>query len=126
MKRKLLIIDDDEQVHLLVSRFLKRKNWDYSGASTGAEGLAKSSSLRPDIVLLDIELPDVEGWEVCSRLKSDPALNATPVFMVSGHRLSPDDKVAGIKAGADDFLSKPFNLTELLLRMEAVLKVRGK
>lgn len=126
MRRKLLIIDDDEQIHLLVSRFLKRKSWEYYGASTGAEGLEKSSSLRPDIVLLDIELPDVEGWEVCRRLKSDPTLNAMPVLMVSGHRLSPDDKVAGIKAGADDFLSKPFNLTELLLRMDAILKVRGK
>lgn len=126
MKRKLLMIEDDEQVRLLVSRFLQRKNWDFHGAATGSEGLEKSSSLRPDIVLLDIQLPDVEGWEVCRRLKGDPALRAMPIVMVSGHRISPNDKAAGLEAGADDFLSKPFDLTELILRMEAVLQVRGK
>lgn len=124
--RKLVMIEDDEQISLLVGRFLKRKSWDFHSAGTGSEGLEKSSSVRPDIVLLDINLPDTEGWDVCRRLRADPVLSETPVIMLSGHRLTPNDKARGLEAGADDFLSKPFNLTELSLRMEAILKVRGK
>jgi DNA-binding response OmpR family regulator len=126
MKRSLVMIEDDEQIRHLVGLFLKRKSWDFHGAATGAEGLEKTSSLRPDIILLDVQLPDAEGWDICRQLKGNPSLSETPVIMVSGRRTSPDDKAQGLEAGADDFLSKPFNLTELFLRMETILKARGK
>ena len=126
MKRTLLMIDDDEQVVYAVSKFLKRKNWDFHSALTGAEGLKKASSLRPDVVLLDVQLPDIEGWEICRRLKSDAALSGVSVVMVSGVRLGPADKAYGLEAGADDSLGKPFNLTELMLRLDAIMRIKGK
>lgn len=126
MKRVMLMIDDDEQVVYAVSRFLKRKDWDFYGAFTGTEGLKKASELHPDVVLLDVQLPDMEGWEICRRLKSDAALSGVSVVMVSGARLNPPDKALGLQSGADDFLGKPFNLTELLLRLDAIMRIKGK
>lgn len=126
MKRKLLIIEDDEQVRLVVRQFLKRKDWEFHGAGSGQEGLEKSSSLLPDLIVLDVQLPDMEGWDICRRLKDDPVLKAIPVIMVSGNYLDPTHKARGLEAGADDFLAKPFDMTELLLRMNAILRSRGR
>lgn len=126
MKRTMLMIDDDQQVVYAVSRFLKRKEWDFTGVFTGKEGLEKASALHPDVVLLDVQLPDIEGWEICRSLKKNPDLSGVTVVMVSGVKLTPDDKAFGLEAGADDFLGKPFNLTELLLRLDAIMRVKGK
>ena len=87
--------------------------------------MEKASSVRPDVVLLDVQLPDMEGWDVCRQLKADAALRAIPVVMVSGNRFGAADRVRGLEAGADDFLVKPFDLTEMLLRIENILKARG-
>lgn len=126
MKRKLLMIEDDEQVRILVSRFLKRKNWEFHCGATGTEGLEKAAALHPDVVLLDIQLPDIEGWEICRRLKADSALREIPVVMVSGTKIDPAHKARGLEVGADDCLAKPFDLTELLLRIDNILRARGK
>lgn len=126
MKRKLLIIEDDEQVRLLVSRFLRRKDWEFHSATDGREGLEMAASLRPDVLLLDVQLPDMEGWDICRKLRTDAAMRLAAVIMVSGNRLEPDDKVRCLEAGADDFLAKPFDLTELMLRIDTILKVRGR
>lgn len=126
MKRKLLMIEDDEQVRILVGRFLKRKNWEFHSGASGAEGLEKAASLHPDVVLLDIQLPDMEGWDICLRLKADAALKDIPVVMVSGKRMDPAHKARGLEVGADDCLAKPFDLTELLLRIDNILKARGR
>ena len=119
------MIEDDDQVRHVVNQFLKRKDWEFHSAPTGTEGVEKASSVRPDVVLLDVQLPDMEGWDVCRQLKADAALRAIPVVMVSGNRFGAADRVRGLEAGADDFLVKPFDLTELLLRIENILKARG-
>lgn len=126
MKRKLLIIEDDEQVRLLVARFLRRKDWEFHGTGDGREGLELAASLRPDVLLLDVQLPDMEGWDICRMLRADAAMRSAAVIMVSGNRQEPADKVRCLEAGADDFLAKPFDLTELMLRIDTILKVRGR
>lgn len=126
MKRTMLMIDDDEQIVYAVSRFLKRKDWDFHSALRGKEGLEKAAALKPDVVLLDVQLPDMEGWDICRTLKKDPALNGVTIVMVSGVMLTPTDKAFGLEAGADDFMGKPFNITELLLRLDAIMRTKGK
>jgi DNA-binding response OmpR family regulator len=126
MKRKLLMIEDDEQLRLVVSRYLRRKDWEFHEAADGAEGLAKAAQLQPEIILLDIQLPDLEGWEVCRKLKADAATANIPVVMVSGNLNTAEDKARGLEVGADDFLAKPFDLTELVLRMDGILKAIGR
>lgn len=125
MKRKLLMIEDDEHIRLLIARFFKRKNWEFHEGASGAEGLKMAASVHPDVVLLDIQLPDMEGWDVCKRLKADAVLRDIPVVMVSGNRLDPAHKARGLEAGADAFLAKPFDLTELLLRINNILRAWG-
>lgn len=125
MKRTLLMIEDDEQVRHVMRLSLRRSDWEFHGAATGAEGLEKALALAPDVILLDIELPDMLGYDVCRKVKAHPTLGSTPVVMVSGERLDPEQKAHGIECGADDFLSKPFNAAELLLRIGNILKVRG-
>lgn len=126
MKRRLLMIEDDDQVSLVVGNFLKRQDWDFHAAGNGRDGIAAAAQLKPDVVLLDVQLPDMEGWDICKSLKRNPALAATPIVMVSGNRIDPESKAKGIEAGADDFLSKPFDLLELQLRIEGILKARGR
>lgn len=126
MKKRLLIIEDDEQVRLLVARFLRRKDWEFHDAADGREGLVKAAALRPDVVLLDVQLPDMEGWDICRKLRTGASLSSAAVIMLSGKRLEPADKAKGLEAGADDFLAKPFDLTELMLRIDAILKGRGR
>jgi DNA-binding response OmpR family regulator len=126
MKRSLLMIEDDGQLSLVVSQYLRHNGWDFQSSSTGAEGVAKAAKVRPDVVLLDVQLPDGEGWDFCRKLREQPALTQTAVVMVSGNRFQPTDKARGLEAGADDFLAKPFDLTELVLRLDAILKTRGK
>jgi len=125
MKRALLMIEDDEQVRHVMRLALKRSEWDFHGAPTGAAGLETAAKAAPSLILLDIELPDMQGFEVCRRLKADAATASIPVIMVSGTRLSPEEKARGLEAGADDFLAKPFNVSELLLRIGNILRVQG-
>lgn len=126
MKRTLLMIEDDPQVSLVVSQYLKHNGWQFHTVTTGKAGIAKAASARPDVILLDVQLPDGEGWEFCKELKTDPSTREIAIVMVSGNRFQPTDKARGLEAGADDFLAKPFDLTELLLRLDAILKLRGK
>jgi DNA-binding response OmpR family regulator len=125
MTRTLLMIEDDDDAAHLVSRFLKRKSWNFHRAADGAQGLRQAAKVRPDVILLDIQLPDIEGWEICRRLKNDAALSKVPVVMVSGNKIDPAHKARGLEVGADDYLAKPYDLTELMLRVDAILSARG-
>lgn len=125
MTRRVMMVEDDEQVRLIVDRLLRRKGWQFRGVPTAEQAVETAASFRPDAILLDVELPGADGYEACRLLKADPDLAAIPVVMVSGTRLHPAEKARGLEAGADDFLAKPFDGTELFLRLEAILKVRG-
>ncbi|MFA5141090.1 MAG: response regulator transcription factor [Elusimicrobiota bacterium] len=123
MPKKILMIDDDPALLDSVKRFLKLKGYEAEGLRLPDQAADKARSFRPDMILLDIELPGISGWDVCRVLKSDKGLTHVPVVMVSGHRMTPEDKAKGIELGADDYLTKPFDLQVLLLKIDAILRV---
>jgi two-component system, OmpR family, phosphate regulon response regulator PhoB len=121
MSARILVVDDvPANVKLLEAR-LSAEYFDVLTASNGAEALDVCSRSECDIILLDVMMPDMDGFEVCRRLKSNPATHFIPVVMVTALD-SPADRVRGLDAGADDYVSKPFSPTELVARIRAVLR----
>lgn len=105
----------------LMRYHLAREGYEVRLSSSGIEGLRQARESRPDMVLLDIMVPRLNGWEVCRRLKHDPELRGIPVIMVTG-RVEEGDKVLGFEVGADDYVTKPFSPRELLARVRAVMR----
>jgi DNA-binding response OmpR family regulator len=125
MKRKKIIIVEDEPDILEVIEYnLTRNGYDVSSARDGEQGLSKIKREAPDLVLLDLMLPGLDGIEICRRLKSDPATSSIPVIMVTA-KTEDSDVVLGLGIGADDYIKKPFSPAELVARVKAVLR-RGK
>lgn len=117
----ILIIEDERDVQTLLEYNLKTEGFATLRASTGEEGLAWLRARVPDLVLLDLMLPDLPGTEVCRRIKSDPRTSHVPVVILTarGEEL---DRVVGFELGADDYVRKPFSVRELMLRVRAVLR----
>lgn len=120
MAEKILIIDDDVDTLRLVGLMLQRQGYLISAASNGAQGLAKALEERPDLILLDVMMPDMDGYEVTRRLRKNPATVSTPILMFTA-KTQLDDKVAGFEVGADDYLTKPTHPTELQAHVKALL-----
>jgi pilus assembly protein CpaE len=120
MARKILIVDDDLESVKLIGVMLERHGYLIAAAQTGAQALARVQSENPDLVILDIMVPDMDGYEVCRQIRADPATADLPIIMFTA-KTQLDDKVAGFKAGADDYLVKPVHPNELVSRVEAVL-----
>jgi two-component system, OmpR family, phosphate regulon response regulator PhoB len=118
---RILIIEDEQDLSGLVEYNLKAAGFEAEVAGTGASGLAKARAQVPDLVLLDLMLPDLAGSEVLRLLKNDPELRKVPVIIVSA-RGQESDRVQGLELGADDYVVKPFSVRELLLRVKAVLR----
>jgi len=121
---KVLLLEDEQDVAELIRYTLAKDGYDVLVSGNGAEALRLAREHRPDVVLLDIMVPQLNGWEVCRRLKQDADLASIPVIMVSG-RVDEGDKVLGFELGADDYVTKPFSPRELLARIRAVLRRRG-
>jgi DNA-binding response OmpR family regulator len=121
---KVLLLEDEQDVAELIRYNLAKEGYDVIVSGNGAEALRLAREHRPDVVLLDIMVPQLNGWEVCRRLKQDADLASIPVIMVSG-RVDEGDKVLGFELGADDYVTKPFSPRELLARIRAVLRRRG-
>lgn len=121
---KILIVEDEPDLQQVLEYNLKQAGHEVLTAKLGQEGLSLAREQRPDIVLLDLMLPDLSGTEVCKSLKESPSTRAIPVLMVTA-RGEEIDRVVGFELGADDYVVKPFSLRELLLRIQAVLR-RGK
>jgi DNA-binding response OmpR family regulator len=121
---KVLLLEDEQDVAELIRYNLAKEGYDVLVSGNGAEALRLAREHRPDVVLLDIMVPQLNGWEVCRRLKQDADLASIPVIMVSG-RVDEGDKVLGFELGADDYVTKPFSPRELLARIRAVLRRRG-
>ncbi|OGR84793.1 MAG: hypothetical protein A2901_06210, partial [Elusimicrobia bacterium RIFCSPLOWO2_01_FULL_54_10] len=115
----VLIADDEPEVLNVVKRFLTRKGYDMVTAANGAEALGKSKVQKPDIILLDINMPEMDGMTVCRKLREDPLTRLTPIVFVSA-RGKTDDKVSGLNIGADDYITKPFELEELQARIDVL------
>lgn len=120
MADKILIIDDDIDTLKLVGLMLERQGYEITVASNGAIGLSKASAERPQLILLDVMMPDLDGYEVTRRLRSDPTLAQIPIIMFTAKTMV-DDKVAGFEAGVDDYLTKPTHPAELTAHVKAVL-----
>ena len=115
---RVLVIDDDGDVRTLVVGLLERAGYEVNEASDGRDGLRAVFSDRPDLVLLDVTMPGLDGWGTLERIRE---LTDVPVLMVTA-RSDELEKVRGLKAGADDYLTKPFGRQELLARVEALLR----
>jgi two-component system KDP operon response regulator KdpE len=118
MKPRILLIEDDPHIRRFLRASLKTQGYELLEAGTGQEGLSLAASQVPDIILLDLGLPDLEGIEVIRRLRG---WSATPIIILSA-RGQERDKVANLDAGADDYLTKPFGVGELLARIRAALR----
>ena len=113
-----MVVEDDKNIQELLQLYLEKEGYAVTVADDGAQGLAKFRAIRPDLVLLDVMMPVMDGWAVCKSIRSD---GNTPVIMLTA-KSETDDKITGLKAGADDYITKPFEMREVLARIEAVLR----
>jgi two-component system cell cycle response regulator len=118
----ILIVDDEPSARKTLQGILFREGYDLFFANNGEEGLAKAAELTPDLILLDVMMPGMDGFEVCRRLRADPLLAEVPVIMVTALD-DRDSRLQGIKAGADDFVSKPFDVAELRARVQTITRL---
>ena len=125
MTQQLLMIEDDTRLATMVGEYLRQSGYGFTHAATGASGLEALQASPPDLVILDLMLPDMDGLEVCRRIKgrgSDAANTAVLMLTAKG---DPMDRIVGLEIGADDYLPKPFEPRELLARIRAVLRRGG-
>ena len=116
MAKTILIVEDDPNISELVQMYLEKEGYNTRIASDGGQGLDLFRQLRPDLVLLDIMLPVMDGWSVLRTIRQD---SKTPVIMLTA-KGETNDKVQGLKQGADDYLTKPFHLEELAARIRSL------
>jgi len=118
---RILVIEDEADIRRVLDYNLRSAGHEVLSAEQGREGLSLVREERPDLVLLDLMLPDVSGTEVCRAIKDDPSSRAIPVIVLTA-RSEEIDRVVGFELGADDYVTKPFSVRELILRIRAVLR----
>lgn len=123
-KRTILVVDDEDDLRNVLDFNLQAQGFATLLAATGAEALSLAGTHVPDLILLDVMLPDMLGTQVCQQLKSGPQTKEIPVMMVTA-RGEEIDRVVGFELGADDYVVKPFSVRELMLRVRAILKRSG-
>ena len=121
MAISVLIVEDDRNIQELLQLYLEKEGYAVTVASDGGQGLSKFRSIKPDLVLLDVMMPVMDGWSVCKDIRAEAQ---TPIIMLTA-KGETDDKVTGLKLGADDYITKPFEMKEVLARIEAVLRRSG-
>jgi pilus assembly protein CpaE len=120
MSEKILIVDDDIDSLKLIGLMLQRHGYEVVAANAGNQALSKATSEHPSLIILDVMMPDMDGYEVCRRLRANPDTRSIPIIMFTAKTLV-DDKVAGFEAGADDYLTKPTHPAELASRVKSIL-----
>ena len=121
MADKVLVVDDEWEIRDLLSRFLAEEGYEVILASNGEEALELAEKEEPQVILLDIKMPDIDGIEVCRRLKEEDKTRFIPIIMVTAFE---DRDVDAFVKGADDFVTKPFSLVELSFRVRSMLRIR--
>jgi DNA-binding response OmpR family regulator len=119
--RTILVIDDEPELVKLLDYNLTKAGYLVLSARDGENGLATARKHSPDAIILDVMMPGLDGWEVCKRLRQDPATSALPVLMLTA-KADEGDRVLGLELGADDYVTKPFGVRELLARVKALLR----
>ena len=118
MAISVLVVEDDINISQLLQLYLEKEGYAVTTAADGGQGLEKFRAIHPDLVLLDVMMPVMDGWAVCKAIREE---SQTPVIMLTA-KSEVDDKIAGLKSGADDYITKPFEMKEVLARIEAVLR----
>jgi DNA-binding response OmpR family regulator len=121
---RILLVDDDAVIIKLYQIILKGTEFELEIAPTGKDMLLAIGKQKPDVILLDVVLPDSSGLDLCSKIKNDPTFTGTKIILVSGQEISPVQIAQGIEMGADDYLVKPFHPKELLARVKNCLKLK--
>ncbi|MCM8772206.1 MAG: response regulator [Candidatus Omnitrophica bacterium] len=119
--KKILIIEDDPEERIILTRELKKQGYIVYEAPTGEEGLRIFREDRPDLVILDIMLPGIDGWEVLRRIKKGPISRRVPVMMLTG-KTEDKDKIKGYDFGADYYVTKPYNISKLLPVIKSLIE----
>lgn len=115
---KILIVDDNEEIQELITLYLKEEHYQYIAANTGMKAISLAQTTIPDLIILDIFLPDIDGYEVCQQLRK---FTNVPILFLSSKN-SETDKIVGLRVGGDDYITKPFSPGELLARINAHLR----
>ena len=118
MMKTVLVVEDDQYIADLLEIYLKKEGYHVEKAADGGQGLNMYRTVKPDLVLLDVMMPVMDGWAVCRAIRAD---SQTPIIMLTA-KSETADKVQGLRAGADDYITKPFEMKEVLARVEAVLR----
>ena len=118
MAVSVLVVEDDRNIAQLLQLYLEKEGYAVTLAYDGAQGLSKFRTIGPDLVLLDVMMPIMNGWELCKAIRAE---SQTPIIMLTA-KSQTEDKVQGLRTGADDYITKPFEMKEVLARMEAVLR----
>ena len=118
MAVSILVVEDDRKIRELLQLYLEKEGYAVTIAEDGGQGMTKFRAIKPDLVLLDVMMPVMDGWTVCKTIRSE---SNTPVIMLTA-KGETDDKVNGLRSGADDYVTKPFEMRELIARIEAVLR----
>jgi two-component system, cell cycle response regulator DivK len=122
---KILLVEDNEMNRDMLSRRLERRGYEVVIAVDGGEGVALARSAAPDLILMDMSLPVIDGWEATRQLKASPEMKGVPIIALTAHAMSGDREKA-LEAGCDDYDTKPIELPRLLTKIEALLVKHGK
>ena len=120
MSKKILVVEDTEDNRQILRDLLGAAGYDLIEANDGAEGVAKAAEHRPDLILMDIQMPVMDGYEATRRIKADPALKAIPVVAVTSYALSGDEDKARA-AGCDDYIAKPYSPRQMLAKVRGIV-----
>lgn len=119
---KILLVEDNEMNRDMLSRRLLRRDFEVRIAENGVQALTEAATYRPDLILMDMSLPEIDGWEATRRLKADPATASIPIIALTAHAMT-SDRDKALAAGCDDYDSKPVDLPRLLGKIEALLSL---
>ncbi len=125
MKKKILVVDDEGDILHFLELVLREKGYEVATASSGHEALTRAQMAKPDLILLDIMMPQMDGWEVLKLLRVDDETSDIPVAMLSA-RTEAKDRVQGLQEGAVDYICKPFSLQDLLAKIDAIFTEAGR
>ena len=123
-KQQILVVDDDKTIVKIVKGYLEQAGYHVLSAYSGQMALETLRTERPDLLILDLMLPDTDGWDVTRQIRTEVRLAATPIIMLTA-RVEDSDKIIGLELGADDYITKPFNPREVVARVRALLRRSG-